>query len=174
MKASLVGAFLLFSGSAFPEKLYAAKPIESNLQLYNIHTKERLDVCYRDPSGNYDPEALNKLNYFLRCHHTQEVIQMDKRVIEFINKVDKQFGGGNEIHIISGFRSPEYNNLLIQEGRNVAKNSLHLLGKAIDIQFPNIPLNDVRQAALNLRLGGVGYYPDSGFVHIDSGRFRSW
>ena len=99
---------------------------------------------------------------------------MDKRVIEFINTVDKQLGGGNEIHIISGFRSPEYNNLLIREGRNVVKNSLHLQGKAIDIHFPQIPLNKVRQAALKLRYGGVGYYPKSGFVHLDSGRFRFW
>lgn len=83
-------------------------------------------------------------------------------------------GGGNEIHVISDFRSPEYNNLLINEGRKVVKNSLHLQGKAIDIHFPHIPLNDVRQAALKLRFGGAGYYPESGFVHLDSGRFRLW
>lgn len=174
LKASLVGAFLLFSGPAFAEIVYSGESTEGNLRLFNIHTNERLEVCYRDDSGNYDHEALSELNNFLRCHHTQEVIQMDMMVIEFINMVDKRLGGGNEIHIISGFRSPEYNNMLIREGRKVVKNSLHLLGKAIDVYFPRIPLNSVRQAALDLRLGGVGYYPKSGFVHLDSGRFRYW
>lgn len=174
LKASLRGALLSLGRPAFLEALIAGRLPEGRLLLYNIHTGERLDVTYRSPSGHYDPKALEALNYFLRCHYTQKVAKMDIQVIEFLNAVDKGLGGGHEIHIISGFRSPEYNERLIRQGRGVAKWSLHLLGKAIDFRIPGIGLRVVRQAALGLGLGGVGYYPRSGFLHLDSGRFRFW
>jgi uncharacterized protein YcbK (DUF882 family) len=99
---------------------------------------------------------------------------MDKDMIEFVNLVDKRFGSNNEILVISGYRSPEYNQLLINEGRNVVKNSLHLAGKAMDIRISGMDLCKLRDEALSLRLGGVGYYKQSNFVHLDSGRFRTW
>ncbi len=98
---------------------------------------------------------------------------MDVQVIEFLNMVSKMTGPDKEIHIISGYRSPEYNQLLLSEGRHVAKNSMHLKGKAIDFNVPSLDLAALRQTALGLRYGGVGYYPGD-FVHIDSGRFRTW
>ena len=174
LKASLVGAFLLLGRPAFPEIVRPEKPEEGSLVLYNTHTQERLDLCYREASSGYDPAALDALDHFFRCHYTQKVANMDIRVIEFLNAVDKEVGGGHEIHIISGYRSPEYNDLLIREGRDVARHSLHLEGKAIDIHVPHVGLSAVRRAALRLGYGGVGYYPHSGFVHIDSGRFRYW
>jgi uncharacterized protein YcbK (DUF882 family) len=99
---------------------------------------------------------------------------MDIKTIECLNLVDKKLGGRNEIHIISGYRSPTYNSLLVQNGRHVAKQSLHRVGKAIDIVIPGVPLVKVRHAAVALKLGGVGYYPGAGFVHIDSGKVRTW
>jgi uncharacterized protein YcbK (DUF882 family) len=147
---------------------------EGALSLYNTHTEERLEVTYRDSSGNYDSDAIKEMNYFLRCHYTQKVVPMDIRVIEFLNLVHKKAGGTRDIEVISGYRSPEYNNLLIREGRGAAKHSLHLLGKAIDFRIPGVGLDRLRQTAMNLEYGGVGYYPESGFIHLDSGQVRSW
>jgi uncharacterized protein YcbK (DUF882 family) len=171
LKASLAGAAMLLSKPVFPKDLPLLPP--GTLSLYNIHTDERLEVTYRKASGEYDQEALTALNWVLRCHHTGQVADMDVKVIEFLNMVDKQLGGNNDIHVISGFRSHEYNQLLLKKGRNVAGNSLHIQGKAIDISIPRVDLALLRHTALNLRYGGVGYYPRD-FVHLDSGRFRTW
>lgn len=147
---------------------------EGKLSLINIHTDEKLSVTYRNASGQYDTEALKALNWILRCHYSGQAMEMDTNAIEFVNLTDKRLGGNNEIHIISGYRSPEYNQLLIREGRHVVQNSLHLKGKAIDIRIPHVDLSKVRDVALDLKLGGVGYYRQSDFVHLDSGRFRTW
>src|SRR5574337_1810123 len=109
LKASLASAFLLVGKPAWAQDLIVPPVSEGRLALYNTHTSERLDITYRDPSGQYDPDALNALNRLLRCHYTNRATEMAVRVIEFVNAVDKQLGGDNEIHVISGFRSPEYN-----------------------------------------------------------------
>lgn len=177
LKAAAGGAFLLLSGKAFP-CLAAAGAVprgpEGRLSLFNTHTGERLSVDYRDGRGEYNPEAVSAMNRILRCHYTQQVAEMDLRVIDFLNAVDRSLGGGNDIHIVSGFRSPEYNEKLVRRGQGVARHSLHLQGKAIDFRIPKVSLPSLREAALRLQEGGVGYYPGSGFVHIDSGRFRTW
>jgi uncharacterized protein YcbK (DUF882 family) len=177
LKAAAGGAFLLLSGKALPRAAVAgiAPPVpRGRLSLYNIHNGERLSVAYPDRRGGCGPETVSALNRILRCHYTGEIAEMDPRVIDFLGAVDRELGGGNEIHIISGFRSPEYNAKLVREGRGVARNSLHLQGKAIDFRIPGRSLGVLREAALRLQEGGVGYYPGSGFVHIDSGRFRAW
>ncbi len=144
------------------------------LSLYNLHTGERLSVAYRDERGECDPGALSSLNRILRCHFTGEIAEMDPRVIDFLNAVDGTLGGGNEIHIVSGYRSPAYNAKLLREGHGVVPHSLHLQGRAIDFRIPGIRLESLREASLRLRRGGVGNYPGSGFVHIDSGKIRAW
>ncbi len=175
LKASLAGAFLLaVENPAFSKTAIDLRLPEGKLSLYNTHSKERLTVDYRDPSGTYSPDAIKSLNWILRCHFTGEMADMDIRVIEHLNLVDKKLGGGNEFHIISGYRSPQYNGLLRREGHHVARHSLHLKGKAIDISIPGVGLDQLRRTALNLKYGGVGYYPDAGFVHLDSGAFRTW
>lgn len=175
LKASLACALLLAEIDPAWAKLPNLDTLPTGkLSLYNTHSKERLTVDYRDPTGNYNPDALKSLNWILRCHYTGEVADMDIRVIEHLNLVDKKLGGGNEFHIISGYRSPEYNGLLRREGHHVARHSLHMKGKAIDIAVPGVGLDKLRRTALNLRYGGVGYYPGPGFVHIDSGGFRTW
>jgi uncharacterized protein YcbK (DUF882 family) len=177
LKAAAGGVFLLLSGKAFPRVASAEIfPAGSGgtLSLRNTHTGEKLSVDYRDGLGGFEPEAVSALNRILRCHYTGEIAEMDPRVIGFLRAVDRELGGGNEIHIVSGFRSPEYNAKLVREGRGVARNSLHLQGKAIDFRVPGIRLDSLREAALRLREGGVGHYPASDFVHIDSGRFRAW
>jgi uncharacterized protein YcbK (DUF882 family) len=175
LKASMSFALLLAGKKpAFSKTAAATSLPEGKLSLYNTHSKERLTIDYRDPEGKYSPDALKSLNWILRCHYTGEVADIDVRVIEHLNLVDKQLGGGHEFHIISGYRSPEYNGLLRSEGHRVAKHSLHLKGKAIDVSIPGVRLDKLRRTALNLSYGGVGYYPGAGFVHLDSGSFRTW
>ncbi len=174
LKASLASVFALVGRPAWAQDLVVPPVQEGRLALYNTHTDERLEIAYRDPSGQYDLDALSALDYFLRCPYTNRATKMDVRVIEFLNAVDKQLGGDNEIHVISGFRSPEYNRLLRQKGRRTARHSLHLSGKAIDLRIPGIGPNVIKKTALDLRYGGVGYYPRRGFVHLDSGTFRFW
>ncbi|HEY6007783.1 MAG TPA: DUF882 domain-containing protein [Geobacteraceae bacterium] len=175
LKATLAGALVLLGSTpAFPKIAETESASEGRLTLFNTHNREKLTVTFRTPHGEYDPEALAAINRILRCHYTEEVAEMDTRVIEYLNRVDNELGGGNEIHIISGYRSPAYNNLLRREGRHVAGHSLHMKGKAIDIAIPHVGTNSLRRIALNLHAGGVGYYPGAGFVHIDSGAFRTW
>ena len=175
LKFSLASALMLFGAKpVMANTTFTAENPEGKLSLYNVHTGERLTVTYRTQGNEYDLEALKDLNWILRCHHTNQTINMDTNVLEYLNIVDNQFGGDNEIHIISGFRSPEYNSLLQEKGRKVADNSLHMLGKAIDFFIPHVSLKNLRTAALSLQYGGVGYYPQTGFVHIDSGNFRTW
>lgn len=172
LQTALAGA-LAFSRSreSFAKALLAES---GSLSLYNTHTDERLSVTFRKPDGAYDTEALKAINWIMRCHFSNQATIMDVRALEYLNLVDKRLGGGNEIHIISGYRSPLYNSLLLHNGHHVVRHSLHRSGKAIDIAIPGITLDKVRRTALALQLGGVGYYPGAGFVHIDSGRFRTW
>jgi uncharacterized protein YcbK (DUF882 family) len=175
IKASLLTMLAVFGGTAaWSRELIEESPVEGKLSLLNTHTLERLDVTYRDPSGAYDPAALESINRLLRCHYTDEMHDIDLRTLEILNLVDNKFGGGNEIHIISGYRSPAYNEMLRKRSRRVAKHSLHMEGKAIDLRIPGVPLAKLRQAAVSLALGGVGYYPKTNFVHLDSGEFRTW
>lgn len=176
LKASLAGALTWYalSGIARAEEPQSQKPPTSPLSLYNTHTSERLSVNLRENNGLYDPAALDALNHFLRCHYTNEQTVMDICTLEYLNQVDAQLGGGHEIHVISGYRSPTYNEMLIKNGHRVARHSLHLSGRAIDVAFPAVELDEVRRAALDLRRGGVGFYPGDGFVHLDSGGVRTW
>lgn len=174
LKASLASAFALVGRPAWAQDLIVPSVPEGRLSLYNTHSDERLEVTYREPAGQYDPDALSAIDHLLRCHYTNRVAKIDIRVIEFLNAVDNRLGGDNEIHVISGFRSPEYHRLLRRTGRRVARHSLHLSGKAIDLRIPGISLNVIKKTALDLRYGGVGYYPRRGFVHLDSGTFRFW
>jgi uncharacterized protein YcbK (DUF882 family) len=99
---------------------------------------------------------------------------MDVRVIEHVNLVQKTLGGDGEIHVISGYRSPAYNAMLVRKSRRVARHSLHVEGQAIDLYIPGVHPRQIRQTALKLQYGGVGYYPRSKFVHLDCGPFRFW
>lgn len=171
----MLATFALFSGqTAWARELLENGLPLGKLTLFNIHTGERVETVFRDRTGEYDLQALDELNWLLRCHYTDEIHPIDLRTIEHLNLVDQRLGGGHEIHVISGYRSPAYNELLRRQGRNVAKRSLHLDGRAIDIRIPKVKLAKLRHAALELELGGVGYYPRTDFVHLDSGAFRTW
>jgi uncharacterized protein YcbK (DUF882 family) len=167
-------ATLLCARTSFAKHLERAALPEGRLSLYNLNTNERLTVTYRNELGIYDSEALKALNWALRCHNTNETTAMDLKVIEYLKRLDHALGGGNEIQIISGYRSPSYNGKLRSLSKGVAKHSMHMKGKAIDLAIPGIGLDTIRRTAHSFSAGGVGYYPKSGFVHIDSGPVRAW
>lgn len=152
----------------------AAVPPAAPLSLFNTHTGERLNVAYRTPSGAYDPTVLSEFDRLLRCHYTNEIHPIDPRTLDYLTLLDQQLGGGHDIHIISAYRSPTYNALLQSQGRGVATHSLHLQGRALDVRIPGVELDRLKETALHLARGGVGYYPRPDFVHIDSGPFRRW
>ncbi len=176
LKTSLVG-LLLLSGRFFTPALARAQAEEfpaGELAIYNVHTNERLRIRYRDEQGQYDLEALDDVNHILRCHHTGEVATIDPRVIEHLNLVQKSVGGSGEIHVISAYRSPQYNALLVKRSRRAARHSLHVEGQAVDFYIPGVRLREIRRAAMKLQYGGVGYYPRAKFIHLDCGPFRHW
>ncbi len=147
---------------------------ERSLSLLNTHTGERLKEVVYWEQGNYIPDALNHLNHVLRDHRTNEVHSIDPMTLDLMAAISRKVDAKRPFEIISGYRSPKTNQALRGNSRGVAKNSFHMQGKAVDLRLPGVPLKVVRKAALELHMGGVGYYPKSNFVHIDSGNVRSW
>ena len=147
---------------------------EHRLQLFNTHTGERLDIVYRR-GDEYIPSVLAKLDYFLRDHRTGDVRHFDPRLYDMLSELTFAIGHPDgEIDIVCGYRSPSTNESLRAHTTGVAKNSLHIQAEAIDLRMPGIDTLKLRQAALALRRGGVGYYPHSDFIHVDTGRVRQW
>ena len=146
----------------------------SRLRLYHTHTGERIDVIYR--LGNeYLPQALSQLDRFLRDHRTGEVHHFDPRLFDVLADLTRAAGHPSaEIHVICGYRAPGSNEYLRTHTSGVAKQSLHMQAEAIDIRLPGIKTSVVRKTALALGRGGVGYYPNSDFIHVDVGRVRRW
>lgn len=149
----------------------AIRPRE--LSLRSLHTDERLQVRYFD-EGRYLPDALSQLNRLLRDHRSGAVAAIDPRLFDVLHAVAGQAKCPPRYEIISGYRSPETNQKLRAKSEGVAKHSLHMEGRAIDVRLPTISCSQLRDVALALRLGGVGYYERSDFVHLDTGRLRSW
>ncbi len=151
----------------------AAAPYERTLRMYNTHTGESLRAVYW-AEGKFVPDALNDINKLLRDHRNNKIAQMDPKLLFLLDQVGTAVGANSTIHIISGYRSPESNHLLAETTKGVAKHSMHLDGKAIDVRIPGRDLAVLHKAALQAGGGGVGYYPDSQFVHMDTGRLRHW
>ena len=174
LKASLLTSLAFLHPGIALASLPMEKRASGRLNLYNIHTGEKINTIYRDPDGQYNAQGINELTWLLRCHYTNQPHPIDLKTLDYLDLVNTRLGNSNEIHVISGYRSPEYNNYLISHGHKVAKHSLHMEGRAIDIRIPGTTLSTLQRTALSLRLGGVGYYPSEDFVHIDSGAFRRW
>ena len=171
-QAVMLGGTLGLAGKsarASPAKL-------RSLVLDHTHTRERIDLVYAS-GEHYVPQALGSLNHFLRDHYSGEVGQIDPQLFDLLHDVRQALGSGVPLsyQIISGYRGPLTNaRLRSTRGGGVAKQSLHMVGKAIDVRLPGVPLAELRDAALSLKAGGVGYYPRDQFVHIDTGRVRTW
>ncbi|MDF1791108.1 MAG: DUF882 domain-containing protein [Thalassobaculaceae bacterium] len=143
------------------------------LKLRHLHTGERIDVTYFR-NGRYDPEALRKLNHYLRDHRDGTIHQIDPRVLDYLHDLSDRLGVSKRIDIVCGYRSPKTNALLRANSTGVAKRSLHMQGMALDIRMPGLRVKTVAKAAITMNRGGVGSYSRSNFVHIDCGRARHW
>lgn len=146
---------------------------ERRLKFHNLHTEEKIDLAYW-VEDRYVPESLAEINRILRDHRTNEVAVIDTRLLDLLHRVSATVESSRPFEIISAYRSPLSNKTLAETSKGVAKHSLHMEGKAIDVRLPNIALANLRRAALKLKGGGVGYYPSSNFVHLDVGRVRTW
>jgi uncharacterized protein YcbK (DUF882 family) len=159
-----------------PSTASPALPQEYHLRMHHLHTGEDIDVVYR--IGNtYIPEALDQLNHFLRDHRTEDVSSYDPKEFDVLNALMTRLGRPDGvIDVVCGYRTPWSNNFLRTRSADtgVAEHSQHMLAKAIDIRVPGISTIALRNAALALHAGGVGFYPVSQFVHVDVGPVRTW
>jgi uncharacterized protein YcbK (DUF882 family) len=160
------------SMAMMPRLAWATVPVKE-LAFYNLHTGEKLRLAFYE-NGRYLPSAMQALNHFLRDYRTGDVHPMDPALFEQLHTLQRLAETPGEFHVISGYRSPQTNQMLHAHSDGVASHSLHLEGRAIDIRLPGKDLALLHKAALGMNAGGVGYYPGSEFVHIDTGRVRHW
>jgi uncharacterized protein YcbK (DUF882 family) len=166
-------AGLLMPALALPFLGYAAAREPGKLSFFHLHTHEKLDIVYREGTI-YVPEALEEIDHLLRDFRSGEIHPIDPHLLDFLQAIQSQTGRDGSFEIISGFRSSATNAMLRDQSLGVAKRSLHMQGKAIDVRMTDLSTKGLRKAALDLGFGGVGYYPKSNFVHLDTGRFRTW
>jgi uncharacterized protein YcbK (DUF882 family) len=158
---------------AAPRRLLAESASARALRFTHTHTGERLVIEYFS-GGAYLPDALATVNYFLRDFRTGDVHAIDPELLDLLHRVAATVETSKAYQVISGYRSPATNEMLRHRSEGVAAGSLHIKGQAIDIRLADVPLPKLRLAAVDVRRGGVGYYPASDFVHVDTGRVRMW
>lgn len=151
----------------------AAPQPPRSLSLRNIHTLEELEVTYWE-NGKYIDDAVLQLSHHMRDHRENETLLMDPALLDTLWKVREKVDPAMRFDVISGYRTPKTNAMLRQRSSSVAKFSYHMVGKAVDISTHQAPISALRDAGLAVRRGGVGYYPKSRFIHLDSGPVRSW
>lgn len=173
LRAAAGGVVGLVAGPVMAATGPAAVLRRGELSFRHLHTGEHLTVPYRS-DDHYSPDARAALDHLLRDFRTGEEFGMDTGLLDILYRVRTRLESHQPFEIISGYRSPRTNAQLAAKSGGVAKRSYHMRGMAIDIRLPGRRLRDVRRAALDLRLGGVGYYARSNFVHLDTGRVRFW
>lgn len=165
-----------------PAKAFAGSAVkgglapERALSFFHTHTGERLATCYC-AGGEYLTPALTDVNLLLRDFRVNKIKPIDPNLLDLLFELNGTLGTAQPFHVISGYRTPETNAMLQEKGGShsgVASHSLHMDGKAIDIRVPGVNLEQLRDAAKSLKAGGVGFYPASNFVHVDTGRVRYW
>lgn len=173
--AAAAGAFLPSTpAAAAPAAVSTA--VDRSLSFFHTHTSERLTTAYCT-AGEYVAAELTGINHLLRDFRVDEIKPIDPQLLDLLYELTTRLGADQPFHVISGYRSPQTNAMLHERGgahSGVATHSLHMEGKAIDIRVPGIRLEHLRDTAKALRVGGVGYYPESNFVHVDTGRVRYW
>ncbi len=170
-----VGTGLALSSLLLPVGANAstARPVNRQLRMKNLHTGEKCLVNYWE-DGRYIDDGLSELNQVMRDHRSNEVAAIDTALYDQLVLLQHKLGVNNEIRITSGYRSLKTNNMLRGRSSGVAKQSYHTRAQAIDLSIEGVDLGKLRKAALSMKAGGVGYYPSSGFVHLDTGPFRTW
>ncbi|MGG7054586.1 DUF882 domain-containing protein [Nitrosomonas sp. ANs5] len=170
LRAGLGACALLAIPAAYASR---AQLNEKHLSLLNLHTGERIKTVYWE-QGAYIPEALQAIQKVLRDHRSGEQHPIDPQLLDVMQLLHHGMRVSKEFQVISGYRSPATNATLAAKSQGVAKKSLHMQGRAIDIRLPGVPLSTLRKAAISLNAGGVGYYPASNFIHLDTGHVRYW
>jgi uncharacterized protein YcbK (DUF882 family) len=170
-------------GAAFGASLGAApllgwaEPLTSatmrTVAMDNLHTGESLEAVYW-ADGDYIPDVLDAVNFHLRDYRTGDVHEIDPKLLDLLDAMNTKTETKGRFQVISGYRSAKTNAMLRERSEEVAKKSFHMSGMAIDVRLPDVDLSRLRDAALSLGLGGVGYYPESNFVHMDVGPLRNW
>lgn len=173
---TLAAATVAVGGSALTVPAQAMPFYDSRIRrltFFNTHTNETLSGSYFH-NGGYDRAALRNFAYILRDHRTGDEAYIDPRLFDVLHHLQARLGNYDTLNVISGYRSPASNAWLSSRSRGVAHNSYHIKGQAIDIRIPEVPTEYIHRAALSLQAGGVGYYRDSDFVHVDTGPVRTW
>ena len=160
--------------SVAPGLLQAAILSERSLVFYNPNTGESVRRVYWTPRDGYIRDSIGEISWALRDHHNGQVKQFDAGVLDQLYALQLQIGANTPIHVISGYRSPITNQRLSEGSSRVARNSYHMQAMAMDVRLPGGRISDLYRAARSLGAGGVGYYPRSNFIHIDSGPVRYW
>lgn len=174
LKLGLAASTALFVPSAFARSSADTfTAAERKLSLLNLHTGESLEATYW-AEGQYQNDELTAINRILRDHRTGDIHQIDNNLLDLLNTLHHKLDAKQPFQIISGYRSPKTNAVLNKKSNGVAKKSLHMQGKAIDIRLPDRALPELQKAAIACQAGGVGYYAKSNFIHIDTGRVRRW
>ena len=146
---------------------------ERRLSFYNTHTNEHIEVIYKK-GEDYSPQALEKINYIFRDHRADKIHPIDSALLDYLYDLLSKVAYQGDVHIISGYRSPKTNKKLRKNSSGVAAGSLHMQGKALDFRLPGIDTKLLRDTALDMKRGGVGYYKKLDFIQIDTGRVRFW
>ncbi len=144
-----------------------------NLSFRNAHTGESFTGVYR-VGDKYLPEAFRQINYVLRDFRTGDVKMIDPHLLDMMYWIHFQSGSARPFEVISGYRSPKTNAMLRSASGGVAKSSLHMEGRAVDLRLGDTKLSKLRGIAISMKTGGVGYYPKSNFLHVDTGKVRQW
>lgn len=146
----------------------------NTLRFYNTHTQETFFGCYKK-EDRYLPEALKKINYVLRDHRTNTVHKIDPKLLDILFNLSRTLKVKDPCyHVISAYRTPQTNEMLRKKSRGVYYKSAHMEGHAIDIRVPGVPLKELRDKAISLKSGGVGYYSKANFIHVDNGKVKTW
>lgn len=168
----LAGLGLAASAIALPPT-HADASASRALSFHNLHTGEALAIEYWQ-NGAYAPDACAAIDHILRDHRTGEIHAIDARLLDLLHELSGQLETRAPFQVISGYRSPHTNAALADASSGVARGSLHMQGLAIDVAVEGVATATLRDAALGLARGGVGFYPNPGFVHVDVGRIRRW
>jgi len=172
-QAATLGAAGVTASLLSPVASAAPAQGERTLRVYNIHTGETVTSTFW-AEGQYLEDGLQALDFLVRDHRTDMAMAMQKQLYQNMYQLQTLFDSHEPLYVISGYRAPASNSSLREHSAGVAEHSLHMQGRAIDIRIPGVSHRHLHRAALAMQSGGVGYYPKSGFIHIDTGRVRHW
>lgn len=173
LKSVACGSLLAMGSPKIVQAAFSGFSAHKTLALEHHHTGETLNLTYYE-NGRYIYGALDEISHFLRDYHNGDVHRVDPALLDQLYDVKLMLGTRKPFQIVSGYRSPETNASLRRHSRGVARQSLHMEGRAVDVRMDGVSTHAIRNAALSLYRGGVGYYPRSNFVHLDTGDIRNW